>query len=209
MNGRSSPTPDHRHPTPTVHFRCSAKSPNRSLAHLLVQRPRQERVNPKASTRGLRLSLLQTLEKDMPNIATTLKQEISRVSRKEVRSETQTLKKSSTQYRADIAALKRRLQTLEQLVKKLSKAGPGKASPSTEKEPASNLRFSAKGLAAQRARLGLSAADVGLLLGVSAQSIYHWEAGKSRPRASQLPAIASLRKMGKREAAEWLEKMAG
>jgi len=64
----------------------------------------------------------------------------------------------------------------------------------------SGLRFSAKGLAAQRKRLGLSAAAVAALLGVSGQSIYKWEEGKTRPRASQLPAIAALRKMGKREA---------
>ncbi|MGZ5196264.1 MAG: hypothetical protein ACXWB8_12570 [Ramlibacter sp.] len=38
------------------------------------------------------------------------------------------------------------------------------------------------------------------MLGVSGQSIYKWEEGKTRPRASQLPAIAALRKMGKREA---------
>lgn len=66
-------------------------------------------------------------------------------------------------------------------------------------EVAANLRFSAKGLAAQRSRLGLSAAQMGLLLGVSGQSIYKWEAGKARPRASQLPAIVQLKKIGKRE----------
>lgn len=145
----------------------------------------------------------------MPNIASLLKQEISRVARKEVRGETQALKKSSTQYRSDIAALKRRIATLEGLVKKLSKTGSRTALTSTKAEEAANLRFSSKGFAAQRARLGLSAADTGLLLGVSAQSVYHWEAGKSRPRASQLPAISNLRKMGKREAAKRLEEMAG
>ena len=36
--------------------------------------------------------------------------------------------------------------------------------------------------------------------GVSALSVYKWESGKTRPRARQLEAIASLRKMGKREA---------
>jgi len=145
----------------------------------------------------------------MPNIASLLKQEISRVARKEVRGETQALKKSSTQYRSDIAALKRRIATLEGLVKRLSKTSARTALPSTKAEPEGTLRFSAKGFAAQRARLGLSAAEAGLLLGVSSQSVYHWEAGKSRPRASQLPAIAGLRKLGKREAAKRLGEMAG
>jgi len=53
----------------------------------------------------------------------------------------------------------------------------------------------------QRRRLALSAEECGLLVGTSSQSIYNWEQGKARPRASHLPAIAALRALGKREAA--------
>jgi DNA-binding transcriptional regulator YiaG len=56
-------------------------------------------------------------------------------------------------------------------------------------------------LASQRRRLGLSAGDCGLLLGVSAQSIYNWEEGKARPQAKHLPALAALKSLGKKEAA--------
>ena len=42
----------------------------------------------------------------MANIAAVLKEEISRLSRKETRGETASLKKASAQYRAEIAALK-------------------------------------------------------------------------------------------------------
>ena len=65
-------------------------------------------------------------------------------------------------------------------------------------------RFSAKRLAAQRQRLGLSADAVGLLVGTSGQSIYNWEAGKARPRASHLAAIAALRTLSKTQAADIL-----
>lgn len=74
-------------------------------------------------------------------------------------------------------------------------------------ESSEKLRFSAKGFAAQRQRLGLSAADVGKLLNVSALSIYKWEGGKARPRARYLPAIAAFRNLGKRNAAEILSKL--
>ena len=43
-----------------------------------------------------------------------------------------------------------------------------------------------------------------ILLGVSALSVYKWESGNTRPRAKQIQAIAALRKMGRREAAERL-----
>jgi DNA-binding transcriptional regulator YiaG len=118
-----------------------------------------------------------------------------------VRGETLALKKAVGAYRAEIAALKRRTQSLEQELRRLSKAS-AKVAPVAAKEMSlKKLRFSAKSLASQRRRLGLSAEDCGLLLGASGQSIYNWEAGKVRPRAEHLPAIATLRTMGKKEAA--------
>ena len=61
------------------------------------------------------------------------------------------------------------------------------------------------GFAALRKKLGLSATDMGKLIGVSGQSVYHWETGKTKPRANQLQAIAAVRKMGKRAVAAKLE----
>jgi DNA-binding transcriptional regulator YiaG len=144
----------------------------------------------------------------MPKIGTVLKSEISRVSRKEVRGETQALKKSISQYRTQIADLKRRMQALEQQVKRLGKAAARGGAPQVESESESGarkIRFSAKSLIAQRRRLGLSAAALARLLGVSALSVYKWESGNTRPRAKQIEAIAALRSMGKREVAQRLE----
>jgi len=67
-------------------------------------------------------------------------------------------------------------------------------------EREAKLRFRASGFATLRKKLGLSAAEMGRLLGVSGQSVYHWETGKATPRRTQLPAIAAVRKLGKREA---------
>lgn len=61
------------------------------------------------------------------------------------------------------------------------------------------LRFSAKGMAANRRRLELSAEDFGLLVGTSGQTIYAWESGKTQPRPGHIAAIAALRGIGKRE----------
>lgn len=146
----------------------------------------------------------------MPNIATVLKAEIARVARKEVRGELQNLKNAASQYRSDIAALKRRARALEQLVGRLGKVATRKSAvPGDDDQGGAKLRFSAKGLAKQRQRLGLSAAGAAALIGVSAQSVYKWEDGKTRPRASQLPAIAVLRKLSKTEAAARLAALAG
>jgi len=139
----------------------------------------------------------------MSSFADQLKSEIARIARKEVRSETRALKKTNAQYRADIAALKRRFQELERALARLAKGGGGKAvrAPASDEDAsaAPGLRFRVAGFANLRKKLGLSAAEMGQLIGVSAQSVYHWETGKARPRASQLAAIAAVRKLGKRE----------
>ena len=135
----------------------------------------------------------------MPNIASVLKDEILRLARKEVRSEIEGLKKASAKYRSDISDLKRRIAVLEKLQARNDGKKAQRAATESDGGPVTRFRFGAKRFAAQRQKLGLSAGDMGTLIGVSAQTVYNWEGEKSRPRRSQLVAIAALRKMGKRE----------
>jgi hypothetical protein len=137
-----------------------------------------------------------------------LKDEISRISRKEIRAETDRLKKTSSQYRSEIASLKRRAASLEQVVGRLEKLVSkltGDIPPSLP-AAARKPRFTAKGFKSLRDRLGLSAEAAGSLLAVSAQTIYSWEAGKSSPRSAQMERIVALRGLGKREVAELLSR---
>jgi DNA-binding transcriptional regulator YiaG len=143
----------------------------------------------------------------MPNFASVLKEEIVRLARKEVRAETESMKKAVAQHRSEIAGLKRRVATLEKQAARVEKKGAGKAASAPEGEEAPRTRFSAKRLARQRQKLGLSAAEMGALLGVSAQTVYNWEAEKSRPRQAQLAAIAALRGVGKRQVKARLEAL--
>jgi len=141
----------------------------------------------------------------MSNIAIALRAEITRLARRELRSETAKLKKASAQFRSDIAALKRRLAAAE---KQLSRRIAGKISAPEPADADAPIRFSARSLVAQRKRLGLSAADMGVLLGVSAQTVYGWEAKKSRPRQVQMAAIGAVRALGKKEAGARLKQLA-
>src|SRR5512133_45335 len=145
---------------------------------------------------------------EMPNIASILKVEIVRLARKELRTEAEALKKAVAQHRSDISGLKRTVASLEKQLARMEKKASGQARPDTSPEGAGRMRFSAKGLASKRHKLGLSAAEMGALLGVSAQTIYNWEAEKSKPRQAQLAAIAAVRDMGKRQAKARLEEMA-
>jgi len=152
----------------------------------------------------------------MPNLATVFKAEITRLARKELRGNSEGLKKAVAAQRSEIVELKRRIKDLEASVKRLAKgsqasqtrARPEPSSESTGPDP-SGLRFRAKGMAANRQRLGLSAADFGLLVGATGQSIYAWESGKTKPRPQALAAIATLRGIGKREVEARLASLKG
>jgi predicted nucleic acid-binding Zn-ribbon protein len=95
----------------------------------------------------------------MPNIASALKAEISRIARKEIRADSASLKKAVSAYRSEIAALKRRVQSLEKQLRGFSKSRREAVAPLGEEASSPALRFSAKGLGAQRRRLGISARD--------------------------------------------------
>lgn len=146
----------------------------------------------------------------MPNIGALLKEEISRLSRKETRAQLEALKRASAQYRQGIAALRRQVLTLEREVARLSRQKAGasaKAAAEASDEDAPKVRFSSKWLRPAREKLGLSAADYGKLVGVTAQSVYNWERGATEPRGAQLQAIGELRGIGKREAKARLEAL--
>jgi DNA-binding transcriptional regulator YiaG len=142
----------------------------------------------------------------MPNIASILKAEISRVARKEVRAEIEILKKASALHRSSIADLRRQVSGLEKELRRVAKSSarsrPVDAPEASESGQA--RRFSATRLAGHREKLGLSAAAYGQLAGVSGQTIYNWEQGKGRPKPEQLQSLASVRALGRREVAELL-----
>lgn len=142
----------------------------------------------------------------MSNFNSVLKGEIARVARKEIKIAVDPVRKTGATFRREIAELKRQVLALQREIRSLSKTSPTTAPVAMEN--AVNARVSAKGLKTLRARLGLSAADFGRLVGASGQSIYNWEAGKSVPRAGQQAALAAVRSLGKREAAKRLEALA-
>lgn len=143
----------------------------------------------------------------MSNMAAALRQEITRLARKEARGLTKPLHKSTASFRKGIAELKRENAKVRADIARLIRQMPAGVVPRvTESEP-SKARFSAASVKAQRRRLGLSAAHLAKLVGVSAHTIYSWEKGASHPRNAQLAAFAAVRGIGKTEANARLEAL--
>ena len=141
----------------------------------------------------------------MPNIAAVLREEINRLARKEIRQQVGPLKKSNAELRRNVAALKSEVATLRRGVHFLERQEKRRLQSKPKASSAAGVRFSPRWVKADRERLGLSAKDYGLLVGVAGLTVYNWEKGKSKPRDKQLAAWAAVRGIGKREALRRLE----
>ncbi len=147
----------------------------------------------------------------MTTFADSLKREIARVARKELRDEMAALRKTSLVQRAEIAALKKQVKDMQSQLKRLGKmraeaaqqaprAAPVASVEAPRGKPGRKVLFTAERLKTQRARLGLTQEQMARLLGVSSLSIWKWESGGAVPRASRVPKILQLLALGKREA---------
>jgi DNA-binding transcriptional regulator YiaG len=143
----------------------------------------------------------------MPNLAATLKEEIRRLARKEIRAQMGKTRKAAVHHRREIALLKQMLKVQEKSIARLASQQRSTVEAAEGKEvELEGFRFSSRSVRAQRRRLKLSAHEFARLVGVSAQTIYHWEQGKGRPREAQFAALVSLRRIGRREALAQLEE---
>ena len=141
----------------------------------------------------------------MANIAAALRQEITRLARREIRRETAQLRQATARFRKDRADLRKRVAELEQLVSKLKRALP--VAPDPTPADLEGLRYSTRTVRANRKRLGLSAADFAALCGVSEQTVYNWEHGSTRPDKKKIAVLVSLRSLGRRAAKDQLERL--
>jgi DNA-binding transcriptional regulator YiaG len=144
-----------------------------------------------------------------PNLGSVLKSEILRLARKVSKEQLASVQSSSAAQRKQIAALRRQVSDLERSLKRLARDGGRAPKAAAEaSNDATPMRFQVRGLKSLRERLDLSAGELAQLIGVSAQTVYNWEAGKTKPRPAQLQALVPLRGIGKREARARLEQLA-
>jgi len=138
----------------------------------------------------------------MPNIAQVLKEEITRLARKETRAlcaslqkQVRDLRQTVRDQKGTIAQLKKKIDRLDVLTgqpaEKILEA------PDVDKE--AKVRISPASIKKNRQRLKLSQREFGRLLNVSANTVVRWEAGTSKPRSTHRSGLAQLRTMGVRE----------
>jgi DNA-binding transcriptional regulator YiaG len=132
-----------------------------------------------------------------------LRAEIRRLARKETKQEMADIKKQLTVLRRRLAEWNRRMQGVEararQLMKSGSRAAPRGGAADDEGEDEKQVRFSPMWVRTHRKKLGMSRQLYARLVGVSAQTIMGWEAGRTRPRRTALRNWRAIRAKGVRE----------
>lgn len=144
----------------------------------------------------------------MSTLISSLKSEIARVARKELKDELLAIRKSTTAHRSEIAALKRQVKSLAAALKASTRGAVARnQSIQDSGEPAAspNIRYSPQRLVNFRSKMGITQAQMAALLDVSYLSVHKWEAGTSKPRSAQLQKIAAAFKLGKREVLKKLQ----
>jgi DNA-binding transcriptional regulator YiaG len=145
------------------------------------------------------------------NVAKVLKEEIARISKREAKSATQGIGKSTTWLRRTVADLKRRVLLLEKenkrlvgTVKKYQEESPEKPDEDTKK-----ARLTSKGIRSLRNKLGLSQAGFAKLVGVTTHAVFLWEnkEGSLNLRDKTKAALLSIRGLGVREAKQKLAEV--
>ena len=146
----------------------------------------------------------------MPNIAQMLKQEISRLARKEVRQECASLQTQVRNLRDTVSKQKKVIDKLEKIVSSLGGKTPKSSkpiqAPIEAEEGKVRVRMSAASIKRIRDKFAISQAQMGQLMDVSTNTIVRWEAGTSTPRDRYKLALAELRSTGKREIKKRLKK---
>jgi DNA-binding transcriptional regulator YiaG len=140
----------------------------------------------------------------MSNVAKVLKEEISRLSRKEAKSAIGRIGKSHTGLKRIVSDLKSRVIWLEKENKRLAATMKKYQAvyPQTPFEETTKVRLTSRGIRSLRRRLRLTQSDFAKLLGTTAHSVYLWERkeGALKLRDKTKASLLSIRGLGAREA---------
>ena len=149
----------------------------------------------------------------MPNLSVVIKEEIIRLSRKEIKASIAPLQKSNVVLKKTVAELKKQLSVLENSNKKLLKTSSATTAnlPKVAPVEMGKARFTGKSVKTLREKLGASQDNFAKVLGVSSQSVYLMEhkTGRLRLRTGTLEKLVAVKAMGKKEFAKRLEELLG
>ena len=136
----------------------------------------------------------------MGKIEQTIKSEIVRLARKQLRATCVPLAREVRQLKRIVRELRRTVHPLKALGAELEAQRAAElAKLEAAPEEVRAARLSPRLIRKLRQKLGISQSALATLVGVSAGAVAFWEQGRARPREQTKAALVALRKLGKRE----------
>jgi DNA-binding transcriptional regulator YiaG len=144
----------------------------------------------------------------MGKIESSIKSEIRRLAKREIRATFVPLHKEVRAMRLRVSSLSRGILSLNRMAKELHLE---EAKPKLEATPeeVKASRLTPDRIRGLRKKLGISMRELGILVGASLGAVLSWEKGKFKPRGDKKAALVALRKLRKREVRKLLAEKAG
>ena len=141
----------------------------------------------------------------MGKLESTIKSEIQRLAKREVRATFVPLRREVTAIRLKLSSLSKSFSPLNQLAKEQLRQEEKKelkleATPDEVKVS----RITPERIRGLRKKLGISMRELGILTGVGLSAVQSWEKGKYKPRGEKKAALVAIRKLRKREVRKML-----
>ena len=144
----------------------------------------------------------------MGKLESTIKSEIQRLSKREIRATFVPLRREVRAMRLRLSSLSKNFSTLSRLAKEQMQNLPKKGLEATPEEVKAS-RLTPERIRGLRKKLGISMRELGILTGTSLGAILSWEKGKFKPRGEKKAALVGLRKFRKQEIRKLLAEKAG
>jgi DNA-binding transcriptional regulator YiaG len=148
-------------------------------------------------------------ETRMGKIESTIKAEIQRLAKHEVKVVFRPLRKEVWEIRLKLSNLLKAFTPMNRLAKEISesKAKEPKLAASPEEVKAS--RFTPERIRGLRKKLGISQRELGVLVGATIGAVLSWEKGKFKPQGEKKAALVALRKVRNRDVKKMLAENEG
>jgi DNA-binding transcriptional regulator YiaG len=146
----------------------------------------------------------------MGKVENSIKSEISRLAKREVRGTFLPLKREVWKMRLRLSNLSKNFAFLDRLTREQVRQEESKKlrlEASVEEVKAS--RFTPERISNLRRRLGLTQRELAFLTGVTVGAVGLWEKGKFRPNVHKKAVLVALRKLSKREVRKILAEKGG
>ena len=146
----------------------------------------------------------------MGKVESSIKSEILRLAKKQVRGTFLPLKREVWKMRLKLSDLSKNFAFLDRLTRgQIRQEESKKSNLEASVEEVKASRFTPERISNLRKRLGLSQRELAFLTGVTVGAVGLWEKGKFRPNVHKKAVLVALRKLSKRDVRKILAEKGG